>query len=193
MYKRMYDLLSEASLNDWYIKKFEIAENNLYAQVHGIMPGKYVKLMQGMSVVMSDTDMEKETNAEFCSKAHGDIIIGGLGIGMIIMAIQDKPEVKTITVIEKNKEVIELISSQLKFNDKVKIVHDDVYSWMPDNDKKYDMRYMDIWNYINTDIYKEEMVQLKKIYSKFLKSKKENPNRFNKCWAEKQAKYGIRL
>ena len=36
---------------------------------------------------------------------------------MIIMAIQDKPEVNSITVIEKNQEVIDLVASQLKFNE----------------------------------------------------------------------------
>ena len=38
---------------------------------------------------------------DFCCYAHGDMLIGGLGIGMIILAIQDNPEVKSITVIEK--------------------------------------------------------------------------------------------
>lgn len=38
---------------------------------------------------------------------------------MIIMAIQDKPEVNSITVIEKNQEVIDLVASQLKFNEKL--------------------------------------------------------------------------
>lgn len=78
---------------------------------------------------MSDTNMEKRTNSDFCINAYGDIIIGGLGIGMIIMAIQDKPEVNTITVIEKNQEVIDLVASQLNFNDKVNIVCADVFEW----------------------------------------------------------------
>ena len=84
----------------------------------GIMLGTYIRLTHNGECVMSDTNMEQRTNLRFCLKAYGDIIIGGLGIGMIIMAIQDKPEVKSITVIEKNQEVIDLVASQLDFNKK---------------------------------------------------------------------------
>ena len=67
------------------------------------------------------------TNMDFCCNAYGDVLIGGLGIGMIILAIQDKSKVKSITVIEKNQEVIDIIAPQLKFNDKVKIICADVF------------------------------------------------------------------
>ena len=41
---------------------------------------------------MSNTYMERWTNMNFCDYAHGDVLIGGLGIGLIILAIQDNPE-----------------------------------------------------------------------------------------------------
>ena len=43
------------------------------------------------------------------------------------------------------------------------------------------------------DFYKNEMQPLKRKYARFLRSKNENPRRFNKCWAEYQAKTGRRL
>lgn len=193
MYKNMTELLEERDVNNWKLQKFEIKPGNIRAMFDGIAPGKYIRLLHDDECVMSDTDMEKRTNSEFCINAHGDIIIGGLGIGMIVMAVQDKPEVHSITVIEKNEEVIEMIASQLNFNDKVNIICDDVFSWKPDRGVKYDMVYMDIWNYINQEIYKEEMQPLKRKYAKYLRSKKENPNRFNKCWAEYQARTGNQL
>lgn len=52
---------------------------------------------------------------------------------------------------------------------------------------------MDIWSYINKDIYEKEMKPLKRRYARFLRSKKENPNRCNGCWAEYHAKTGRRL
>lgn len=55
------------------------------------------------------------------------------------------------------------------------------------------MAYMDIWNWINEDVYKKEMQPLKRKYARFLRSKDINPNRFNECWAEYQAKNGRRL
>lgn len=189
----MSELLEERENNGWKLEKFEIKQDNFRAMLDGIIPGTYIRLTHNGECVMSDTNMEKNTNRKFCSKAHGDIIIGGLGIGMIIMAIQDKPEVKSITVIEKNQEVIDLVASQLDFNEKVNIICADVFEWKPERGVKYDMAYMDIWNWINQDVYKKEMQPLKRKYARFLKSKDINPNRFKECWAEYQAKNGRRL
>ena len=193
LYKNMSELLEERELNGWELQKFEINDNHIRAIIDGIAPGKYIRLVHDGECVMSDTDMEKHTNLDFCTNAHGDIIIGGLGIGMIIMAIQDKPEVNSITIIEKNQEVIDIVASQLNLNDKVNIICADVFEWKPERGVKYDMAYMDIWNYINKDVYKNEMQPLKRKYARFLRSKNENPRRFNKCWAEYQAKTGSRL
>lgn len=193
MYKDMTKLLEDKKVGNWKLEKFEIKSGNLRAMFGGISPGMYIRLLHNGECVMSNTAMEKQTNAEFCAKAHGDIIIGGFGIGLIIMAIQDKPEVHSITVIEKNREVIEIVASQLELNDKVKIVYEDVFKWKPEKGKKYDMVYMDIWNWINKDVYEREMLPLKRRYARFLKSKEENPNRYNKCWAEYQAKNGKKL
>ncbi len=193
MYRNMSELLEERNLNGWELQKFKIKDDDIKAKFNGIAPGSYIRLLHDNECVMSNTNMEKRTNLDFCIKAHGDIIIGGLGIGMIIMAIQDKPEVKSITVIEKNQEVIDIVASQLDFNDKVNVICADVFKWKPERGVKYDMVYMDIWNWINEDIYIKEMQPLKRKYARFLRNKNENPNRFNKCWAEYQAKTGKRL
>lgn len=193
MYLDMANLLEDMEIGDWKLEHFTIGERDIVTLFQGISPGTYVRLMHKGEVVMSNTDMEKRTNADFCRKACGDVLIGGLGIGMIILAIQDKQEVKSITVIEKNQEVIDMIASQLKFNEKIKIIHADVFEWKPDRGVKYDVSYMDIWNFINTDVYENEMKPLKRRYARFLRSKKENPNRYNKCWAEYQARHGKKL
>lgn len=193
MYLDMAKILEDRKIGNWELDHFTIGERDIIGLVQGISPGTYVRLMHEGEVVMSNTDMEKRTNADFCRKAYGNVLIGGLGIGMIILAIQDKQEVKSITVIEKNQEVIDMIASQLKFNEKVKIIHADVFEWKPDKGVKYDVSYMDIWSYINHDVYENEMKPLKRRYARFLRSKKENPNRYNKCWAEYEARNGRRL
>lgn len=193
MYYKMEELLEDREIGDWKLEKFMINNNDFMAKIQGIMPGTYVRLLYKEECVMSNTDMEKRTNMDFCINAHGDVLIGGLGIGMIILAIQDKPEVKSITVIEKNQEVIDMIATQLNFNEKVNIVCADVFEWKSERGIKYDVSYMDIWNYVSKDIYEKEMKFLKRRYTRFLRPKKENPNRYNKCWAEYQARTGRRL
>lgn len=193
MYKDMVQLLSPTENGDFKLEHFEIRNGNLRAILDGINPGNYVRLMHRGEVVMSDTYMEKRTNSGFCANAYGDVLIGGLGIGMIIMAIQDDERVKSITVLEKYQEVIDMITAQLPFNDKVKIIYADVFKWKPEKGQKFDCIYMDIWNYVNSDVYQDEMKPLKRKYSRYLKSKDESPNRFNECWAEWQAKNNRRL
>lgn len=193
LYYNMAGLLEDHKIGNWELQHFTIEDGNLRAWRDRISPGTYIRLTHNGTCVMSDTEMEKRTNLEFCCKANGDVLIGGLGMGMIILAIQDKPEVKSITVIEKNQEVIDLVAPQLNFNGKVEIICADVFDWRPDQGVKYDVSYMDIWTGINEAIYKKEMQPLKRKYARFLRSKADNPKRYNGCWAEYEAKTGRRL
>ena len=191
MYANMAEILKDGKTGDFELSHFEIGENNLYAMFHGIPCGKFVRLLHNGSVVMSDTDMEKRTNANFVRNAHGKVLIGGLGIGLILLAIQDKPEVKQIVVVEKHREVIDLVKDQLPLNEKVEVVNADVWEYTPA--EKFNTIYMDIWNYINTDVYRDSMKPLIVRYRKFLVPKQEDSNRFIDCWCRNEAKNGVRI
>lgn len=191
MYAVMSDILEERTVGDFSLSKFEIKSDDLYAMLHRIPCGKFVRLLHRGEVVMSDTDMEKRTNANFVRNAHAKVLIGGLGIGLILLAIQDKPEVEKIVVVEKYHEVIELIKDQLPLNSKVKIVNADVWEYEPT--ERFNTIYMDIWNYINTDIYQKSMKPLMARYRKYLVSKNEDADRFIDCWCKNEARKGVRI
>lgn len=192
MYKNMSSILKDGRVGDFELQHYEISDNNFYAIVRcGIPPGRYVRLINRCDCVMSDTPMEKETNRDFVRNAHGNVLIGGLGIGLIVLAIQDKEDVKQITVVEKNREVIELVGKQLPLNSKVCIVNDDVFEYKPLI--KYNTIYMDIWNYINEDVYNKQMKPLINRYRKYLVPKAEDENRYIDCWCKRQAKNGERI
>lgn len=135
---------------------------------------QYVKLVDKTKreVVMSDTPMEINTNREFISKAHGSVLIGGLGIGMVVLAIQDNPAVTKITIIERESEILEMLLPQLPLNNKVSVLKGDIFSWEPLEGTKYDTIYFDIWNNICADNY-PEMKQLHLRYRKFLAKTQE--------------------
>lgn len=191
MYLDIAEILKDGKSGDFELSHYEIGNNDLYAALHGIPTGKFVRLTHKGEVVMSNTDMEKRTNSSFVVNAHGNVLIGGLGIGLILLAIQDKEEVKQITVVEKNKEVIELVGNQLPLNSKVCIVHDDVFEYKPLF--KYNTIYMDIWNYINSDVYQREMKPLISRYRRYLVPKSEDENRYIDCWCRYQAKNNMRI
>lgn len=187
----LVELLQPGQQRSFKLEEFVINPHNLSAMLDGIPPGRYIRLTQDGDVVMSNTPMELRTNWSFCKKAHGDVLIGGLGIGLILLEIQSKPNINTITVVEKYQEVIELVGKQLPLSSKVNIINDDIFTYKPE--QKYDCIYLDIWNYINSDIYDKEMKPLKRRYSKFLKPKIDCPDRFIGCWAENEAKNNRKL
>lgn len=192
VYKNMAEILKDGKVGSFSLEHFSITENDFYGHYRqGIPCGEYVRITDGLDCVMSDTPMEKRTNMDFCVNAHGKVLIGGLGIGLILLAIQDKEDVSHITVVEKHAEVIELIKDQLPLNSKVEIVHADVFEYKPLF--KYNTIYMDIWSNINSEIYEEEMKPLIKRYRRYLVSKQEDENRYIDCWAKYQAKHNMNL
>jgi len=193
MFCDMYEVLNEGEIGKFKLEKFTITNNDIRAMLDGIPRGNYVRLRDNWDVIMSDTPMEKRSNSSFVLNAHGDVFIAGLGIGLIVLAIQDKEEIKSITIIEKYSEIIELVGKQLSLNEKVKIIQGDVFEYEFPKGTKFDTIYFDIWNYVNSDIYEKEMKLLKKKYRKYKRSSKENPNVFVKCWAEYKARYDRRL
>lgn len=150
-------------LEESVIKKFEISESearmfNLGNIMSGrplsvVDPGKYIKLIVNGDLMMSDTKFEKITNCEFCAHACGDVMIAGLGIGLILHNIRDKVntgEVTSITIYEKYQSVIDLVSPQ--FTD-LPILYkcEDILTYKPNKNEKYDTIYFDIWPSIDYD------------------------------------------
>ena len=123
-------------------------------------------------IVMSDSWMEQITNIDFIRKANGHVLIAGLGIGMIGLAIQDKTDVESITVVELQQGIYDLVMPTLTkhFNDKVKVVIGDIHDFNPEI--KYDTIYCDIWN----DICGDNWNEMKDLTKKF----KYQVNRTNK-------------
>ncbi len=144
----MASILRPQKVGKAEIKYYEVHDHDFRAIFHdGMIPGEtYAQLFVGGQLMMSDTPMERESNQEILEKAHGHVLIGGLGLGMVLLALQEKPEVERITIVETNPDVLKLICDQLTgyFSNKVQVVQDDAftfsgYGW------KFNTIYMDIW------------------------------------------------
>lgn len=117
----MADILENRKSGEFTLERFTITKDNI--SIRNPLPcGDYVRLMERGEVVMSDTPMEKRTNKKFIRYAHGDVFIAGLGIGLVVLPIQEKEDVTSITILEKNPEIIEMVGEQLPLNDKVTII-----------------------------------------------------------------------
>lgn len=154
---RMADVIPEGQRGNWAVEHFTITPDTWQGfGVERIDPGRYCRLSVGGSCMMSDTQMEQRTNRDAVKLAHGDVLIGGLGIGMIVLPMLEDPTVDTVTVIEKHQDVIDLVAPTLKAwpngGQKLTVLQGDVKTWRPaTKGRHWDLIYFDIWIGLCTD------------------------------------------
>jgi spermidine synthase len=77
----------------------------------------------------------------------GEVLIAGAGVGFCIFPIKDNPEITSITVIENNQFVIDMLSP---FLPGVTFIKDDALTYIPT--QNYDTIFLDIWEHSIHDI-----------------------------------------
>jgi spermidine synthase len=128
---------------------------------------KYTRLFVDGELWMTDAEFECQTNTGVISRASGDVLIAGLGLGLILNAILDKPSVRSVTVLERSLDVIALVGPHYQ-QPKLTIVEADVFTWQPSK-KAYDFIYFDIWANVPNEDNKTEITTLKRRYRSALK------------------------
>jgi hypothetical protein len=113
-------------------------------------PYKATFLYQGKEVWMLDAPSEANTMDPYATKAKGNVLTFGLGIGYFIYMAMLNPEVTSITVIEKSKAVIDLFEKyllpQFPKNITLNIIEGDAFNFFDEEFMKdYDYTFVDIW------------------------------------------------
>jgi len=192
----MHKILSEGKTKNFELKKQKITREDVkHAELRAIfsprsIPPKIGTLMvlsrkSGKSwshgCIMSDAEYEKLTNTQIVNVARGNVLIAGLGIGMILIPLLKDKEVKKITVIEMEQELINLIFPKIKKYDKsnkLEVIQGDITKIDLPKEQKFDVIYFDIWDGVCGDNY-EQMKNLKK---KFRKNRAKGSSVL--CWEE---------
>lgn len=163
--------LPEGENGKWKVERFTITKDdarwyNINCHGRPVEPGKYTRLMRGKTIVMSDTPQEMGDHLAFLHRAHGHVLINGLGLGMCLQVL-DKPDVTKATVIEIDEEVIALVGPyyKKKYKDRLEIIHADALLWKPPSGIHYGAVWHDIWDNICDD-NKPAMKKLHRRYAK---------------------------
>ena len=174
--------LPERRIGNWEVKKFEVRKGveQLRQAMKGrpIPIGTYTRLFchEDGDLFMSDTPAELNDARELMRRASGQVLITGLGLGMIPRALflperQDlfpwAPEVDRVWIIEKNPEVIKLVAASLAHLP-VTIVCADAFEWLPEKGFKFDWAWHDIWPTMN-DENLPEVARLRMRFRSFMK------------------------
>jgi hypothetical protein len=136
-------------VSDVVVDRFQSMMSGMRLGPYYCPEGTYKRLTRGGSCVMSNTPMELLTNRAFVRAANGHVHINGLGLGVVLLAVLMKPEVQSVTVVEKSSDVISLVAPSFERFKNLAIVHDDALTYKPS--RKFDAVWHDIWDNICAD------------------------------------------
>ena len=108
-------------------------------------------VLEGGNEWMTLTPVDLDTCEEAIEKAIGKVVTFGLGLGYYAYRCCEKPEVDSITVVEKSENVIKLFSEeilpQFSHPEKLHIVSADAFEYaekvLPN--EKFNLAFVDIW------------------------------------------------
>jgi len=159
----------------------------------GVRPTKFIldgdrivhKLVERKTggTLMSDCPQEIFLHNTGIQNARGNVLIGGLGLGYIASMLARKKEVESITVVEIEKEIIEMVEPYIikNFNPRrINIVKADLFDYLKSGKAKFDYAYFDIWYGTNESTWLDYVVPLRiLIWKKY-------GNKFVDCWGEQE-------
>ena len=112
---------------------------------------RYLTLSKNNNIWMCITPNEIETMAPHILKAKGNVITFGLGLGYYAYKVAEKKEVRSVTIIERDKEIISLFKKYLlplfPHKDKITIIEEDAFNYIKkDGLRDYDYAFFDLWH-----------------------------------------------
>jgi spermidine synthase len=153
-----------------------------------VREGTYAQLFVDGQLVMSDTQMERRSNLGVIWNARGDVLIAGLGLGMIVVPLLAGPDVTSVTVIEQCKDVIDLVEPHVRraagknAPSKLAVIEADIFEWKPPKGQKWDCIYFDIW----ADICTDNLDDMAKLHRRF--GRRKNPGGWMGSWKQDDLK-----
>lgn len=110
----------------------------------------YLSLIKDDNIWMSVNPNEINTMKPFIKDAKGNVLVLGLGMGYIAYMMSLKEEVKSITVVELDENIISIFKENIlpvlgPTKAKIKIVHDDAIRYL-ENNHKFDYYFADLWH-----------------------------------------------
>ncbi len=147
-------------------------------------PFYYPAIYQNNRLWMSITPNEINTMKQDINDSFGNVLVIGVGMLYFPYMISFKDNVKSITVIDISKEVIELAESvllpQFKNRDKINLINADAFKFLDNLDKNYDFIYIDIWHDVSDGL---------ELYKSLKKYEKKYSNTIFRYWIKKTMDY----
>lgn len=137
------------------------------------------ELLQDGAVWMSDSLQELEQARQLAQQLHGNVLIGGLGLGLVLQVLPD--HIKSVTVVERAPEVVDLVWNYVHRPKRDRIVIADLFHYVKEiNRKQFDCAFLDIWAPTGERALSEYVLPLRFALENVLPQSKIY------CWAESE-------
>ena len=110
----------------------------------------YLAVLKDDVVWMSTDPNEINTMDSSIKKAKGNVLAFGLGLGYFPIMCASKKEVASVTIVEKDPEIIKIFKKHIlplfEYKEKIHIIEDDAFRYAKGDLNKYDYLFIDIWH-----------------------------------------------
>jgi hypothetical protein len=149
----------ELDLGAWRLKKFDLIPQHGYFQ-DWTGEGEMWALLEGERTWMSTAWYEVDSQAPHVAAGGGHVVVMGGGMGVALFNLLAKPEVRRVTLVERERTVLDLLERGAGMNawpghEKLHVVLGDALEFIPD--EAVDLLYVDIWPTIGEKQNVEEM------------------------------------
>lgn len=122
-------------------------------------PVRLPGIMEGETkgIWMSVEPFEINSFQKFIDEAKGRVCLCGCGLGYVAYMLSLKEDVKSITIVELNPDIISVFEThilpQFKNKDKIQVVEGDALEYLSNTD-------LSLFNYVNVDIWQDTLDML---------------------------------
>lgn len=136
----------------------------------------------GNRIWMTTLPVETFTHIYPALNAHGNTLVGGLGLGYVLHMMNDlNPKISNITCVEINPRLVDLVGPYIPST--VEVVVDDIFNYLKTTNKKFDFIYLDTWGGTGEHEFIETVHPLRKLAERVLVPN-SNPKLDINCWME---------
>ena len=132
---------------------------------------KYLTLFKNDEIWMCITPNEINTMKKAISSAHGNVVTYGLGLGYFAFMASNKSDVKSVTIIDNDKELINMFLTYIcpffPNKNKITIINDDAINHFIKHKNEFDYTFVDLWHNAEDGL---------PIYIEFIKNQKMRNN-----------------
>ena len=76
--------------------------------------------------IMQDSEAEYNAHQWLWDNATGDVLIGGLGIGLVNEVLIDNDDITSVTIVENSQDVIDLVWEHCAKDDRFTLIQEDL-------------------------------------------------------------------